>query len=80
MLGATFIRDEKKGVHMPRDFAEARMIQWIRQQVLVLEAWREELASRPDVDLTAIIGVENHYHWLCKEMYRLETGQTSAPV
>lgn len=48
------------------------MINWLRQQVRIVEAWREELASRPDVDLSAVTRVEQHYHWLCTEMYRLE--------
>lgn len=48
------------------------MISWLRQQVRILEAWREELASRPDVELTDLVRVEKHYHWLCSEMYRLE--------
>lgn len=65
---------------MMPNIADIRMIGWLRQQVRVVEAWREELASRPDIDLLAIARVENHYHWLCKEMYRLEDQNSPLPA
>lgn len=48
------------------------MLGWLKTQVRVLEAWREDLASRPDIDLEEIQRVEKHYQWLTGEVARLE--------
>ena len=56
---------------LPRD--DGSMISWLKSQVRVIEAWREELASRPDLDITVIMRLERHYAWLCSEVSRLET-------
>lgn len=63
---------EIRSLKMYSTLSDISMINWLRQQVRILEAWREELASRPDVDLSAVVRVETHYQWLCSEMYRLE--------
>ena len=41
---------------------------WLRQQVLVIEAWREELARQPQIDVQRIEAVERHYQWLTGEL------------
>ncbi len=48
------------------------MLGWLKTQVRVLEAWREDLASRPDIDLEEIQRVEKHYQWLTEEVARLD--------
>ena len=48
------------------------MMHWLRRQVLVIEAWREEVASRPDLDLETVTRIEDHYQWLTAELTRLE--------
>lgn len=58
--------------------SDASMIAWLRHQLIMLEAWREQLASSPELDLKAVCGVENHYQWLCSEIARLEDGRRQA--
>ncbi|MEL6387100.1 MAG: hypothetical protein AAFR41_01360 [Pseudomonadota bacterium] len=55
---------------------DAAMVCWLKRQVSVLEAWREELASRPDVDLNQIQQVETHYQWLTSEIRHIEPRMT----
>ena len=45
---------------------------WLKTQVRVIEAWREELASRPELDMDALMRLEKHYAWLTYEAARLE--------
>ena len=49
------------------------MIFWLKTQVRVVEAWREELASRAELDIRAVTRLEEHYAWLTSEVARLET-------
>ncbi|MHA7857843.1 MAG: hypothetical protein ACX94D_07140 [Henriciella sp.] len=56
---------------LPMD--DTAMVCWLRTQVRVLDAWREELASRPDLDIQAITRLEQHYAWLIDEVTRLES-------
>ncbi|MEO0981309.1 MAG: hypothetical protein AAFX03_01505 [Pseudomonadota bacterium] len=51
---------------------DGTMACWLRTQVRVLEAWREELAMRPDIDLDTAAKLERHYAWLTGEVARLE--------
>lgn len=55
---------------MPLD--DTAMICWLRRQIRVLEAWREELATRPEIDISAVTRLESHYAWLTFEVARLE--------
>jgi len=55
---------------------DASMICWLKTQVRVIEAWREELASRPDLDIKVITRLERHYAWLTSEVSRLESPQS----
>lgn len=48
------------------------MICWLRTQVRVIEAWREELATRTELDIPAITRLEKHYAWLTYEVGRLD--------
>lgn len=43
---------------------DASMVCWLKTQVRVIEAWREELASRPDIDIEVVMRLERHYAWL----------------
>ncbi len=56
---------------LPMD--DTAMVCWLRTQVRVLDAWREELATRPDLDIQAITRLEKHYAWLTDEVTRLES-------
>ncbi|MEM1146468.1 MAG: hypothetical protein AAGA72_06795 [Pseudomonadota bacterium] len=49
------------------------MVCWLKSQVRVLEAWREEVATRPDLDISHIMRLERHYQWLTSEIADLET-------
>jgi len=40
--------------------------------VRVLEAWREELACRPEIEIAMVTRLERHYAWLTSEIMRLE--------
>ena len=51
------------------------MLSWLRTQVRVLEAWREDISRRPELDFQMISKLEQHYQWLTYEVSRLE-GQT----
>ncbi|MFN7053917.1 hypothetical protein [Hyphomonas sp.] len=50
-----------------------QMLCWLRGQLRILTAWREELASRPDQDLEALSRLEAHHDWLQSELGRLES-------
>ncbi|MEM9180525.1 MAG: hypothetical protein AAGA89_12465 [Pseudomonadota bacterium] len=51
---------------------DTAMICWLKTQVRVIEAWREELASRPEIDIAVVTRLETHYQWLSSEVTRLE--------
>lgn len=53
-------------------FSDTAMINWLRTQVRILEAWREEVASRGQIDLPMIERLEAHYQWLTAEVAYLE--------
>ena len=52
---------------------ESSMLCWLQSQLKVVEVWRDELATRPDLDLEAISRLEQHYNWLSFEVSRLDT-------
>ncbi|MEL6860719.1 MAG: hypothetical protein AAGL11_02690 [Pseudomonadota bacterium] len=54
-------------------FQNADMLEWLKSQVRVLEAWREDVASRPDIDLEMVTRLEQHYQWLTSEVLTLES-------
>lgn len=49
------------------------MLDWLRMQVRVLEAWREQVATAPELDIEMITRLEEHYQWLTREIYQLES-------
>lgn len=51
---------------------DGSMICWLKTQVRVIEAWHEELASRPDIDMEVLMQLEKHYAWLTAEVSDLE--------
>lgn len=53
-------------------FDDTAMICWLKTQVRVIEAWREELATRPELDISAVTRLEKHYAWLTSEVARLD--------
>jgi len=57
---------------------EAAMLCWLKSQVRVIEAWREDLAMRPDIDLDAVRRLERHYQWLTAEVDRLDQAPAAA--
>jgi hypothetical protein len=54
-------------------FQNSDMLDWLKSQVRVLEAWREDIATRPSLDLEMVRRLEQHYQWLTKEIMDLET-------
>lgn len=52
--------------------SDIAMIDWLKSQVRVIEAWREEVGCRPEIDLAEVERVERHYQWLRSEVARLE--------
>lgn len=40
------------------------MLSWLETQVRVLEAWREDVATRPSIDMRLVMSLEQHYQWL----------------
>lgn len=55
---------------MPID--DFQMLCWLRGQLKVLSAWREELVCRNEQDLDAVARLDMHYDWLHSELSRLE--------
>ncbi len=53
-------------------FQSSDMLEWLKTQVRVIEVWREDVASRPDLDLDMITRLEHHYQWLTAEVVNLE--------
>ncbi|MEM9571324.1 MAG: hypothetical protein AAF996_07650 [Pseudomonadota bacterium] len=51
---------------------DSAMVCWLKTQVRVIEAWREELACRSELDIPAVLRLEEHYAWLTEEVARLE--------
>ena len=51
---------------------DSAMVCWLKTQVRVIEAWREELACRAELDISAVLRLEEHYAWLTAEVARLE--------
>jgi len=56
-------------------FQTSDMLEWLKIQVRVLEAWREDIASRPDLDFEMITRLEHHYQWLTAEVLNLESSR-----
>ena len=52
--------------------SDIAMIDWLKKQVQVIEAWREEIATRTEIDIAEVERVERHYQWLTSEVNRLE--------
>ena len=53
-------------------FQNAAMLDWLKTQVRVIEAWREDVATRSDLDMDMITRLECHYQWLTAEVLNLE--------
>jgi hypothetical protein len=54
-------------------FQNSDMLDWLKSQVRVLEAWREDIATRPRLDLEMVSRLEQHYQWLTREIMDLES-------
>jgi len=52
--------------------SDVAMIDWLKRQVQVVEAWREEIATRAEIDISEVERIERHYQWLTSEVSRLE--------
>lgn len=63
---------EKPMICMPID--DSQMLCWLRSQLKVLSAWREELVCRNETDLEAVTRLEQHHQWLNAELERLDPG------
>lgn len=63
---------------MRPDWNTLPMIDWLKTQIRVLEAWRSDLASRPEIDISHLTDLEAHYQWLTAEVARLEDDRPSA--
>ena len=51
---------------------DQKMLEWMKMQVRILEAWREEVASRVEIDVPVLMRLERHYAWLSSEVSMLE--------
>ena len=54
-------------------FQTPNMLTWLKAQVRVLEAWRENVAMHPELDLEMISRLEQHYQWLTREICYLDS-------
>ncbi|WP_155838233.1 hypothetical protein [Hyphomonas beringensis] len=61
---------------LPMD--DTAMLCWLKNQVTVLEAWREELTCRPETSISMITRLEKHRSWLREEISRLDPGLKAA--
>ena len=50
---------------------DAAMLCWLETQLRVIDAWQDELAARPDADLTQSERLAQHRIWLNEELSRL---------
>ncbi|KCZ88288.1 hypothetical protein [Hyphomonas johnsonii] len=57
---------------------DTAMLCWLKQQVRVIEVWREELACRPEIEIAMVTRLERHYAWLTSEIMRLDTPRRAA--
>lgn len=62
---------------MHPNFSNLPMIDWLKTQIRVMEAWRADLASRPEIDIAHLTELETHYQWLTAEVARLEDSRIS---
>lgn len=53
-------------------FTNTDMLDWLRTQIRMLEAWRESVALRPTIDMEMVSRLETHYQWLTAEVSKLE--------
>lgn len=54
------------------------MLGWLRSQLRVVDAWRDELLRRGDAHVETIGRLERHYAWLSSEIVRLEKDEAYA--
>jgi hypothetical protein len=57
---------------------DTAMLCWLKQQVRVIEVWREELSCRPEIEIAMVTRLERHYAWLTSEIMRLDTPRRAA--
>ncbi|MBD3771305.1 MAG: hypothetical protein IE925_14320 [Rhodobacterales bacterium] len=50
---------------------DSAMLCWLESQSRILEAWQDELASRPDSDPLQVERLARHHAWLNEELSRL---------
>lgn len=56
---------------------DAGMTCWLSSQLKVLDAWREELVLRPELEIAQVEALQRHRDWLASELERLETAQAT---
>lgn len=57
---------------------DTAMLCWLKTQVRVLEAWRDELCIRPGCQTPMLLRLEKHHDWLTQEVSRLEAPARAA--
>ena len=57
---------------------DQKMLEWLKMQVRILEAWREEVAERVEIDVPVLMRLERHYAWLSSEVSMLEMEMNKA--
>lgn len=55
---------------------ETELVDWLKRQVLVIEAWREDMAMKTEIDMDDVMRLERHYAWLTTEIARLEADRS----
>lgn len=48
------------------------MMNWLKKQLRMLEAWGDEISTRPETETNTILQLERHCSWLRAELARLE--------
>ena len=57
---------------------ETAMLCWLQTQLRVIEAWQDELISRPDADIRQVERLSRHRDWLTEELTRLTPHRQAA--
>ena len=57
---------------------ETAMLCWLQTQLRVIEAWQDELISRPDADIQQVERLSQHRDWLTEELTRLTPDRQAA--
>lgn len=58
--------------------SDRTMLGWLRSQLRIMDAWRDELLRRGEASSETVERLERHYSWLNAEIIRLEGAEMTA--